>query len=117
MRVVVGGLGVACILLAGSCGTNASGRSIAVEASDTACVPEKTSLPAGKTTFAVHNTGKQVTELYVYDDGDRIVGEVENVGPGTTRSLVADLRAGHFTLACKPGQKGDGIRTEITVTA
>ena len=75
-----------------------------------------TDLSSGPTTFSVTNEGGDVTEVYVYGEGDRIMGEVENVGPGTTRDFTADLGAGTYEVACKPGQKGDGIRTTITVS-
>ena len=38
--------------------------------------------PAGNITFSVNNTGTKVTEFYLYGTGDRIMGEVENIGPG-----------------------------------
>ena len=46
-----------------------------------------TEAPSGKLTFDVTNDGSQVTEFYLYaDDGKRIVGEVENIGPGPHRA-------------------------------
>src|SRR5256885_9116704 len=87
-----------------------------VTASDTRCAVPKTSLPAGRHTFAVSNKGTKVTEFYVYAAGDRVVGEVENVTPGLRRTLVVDLPAGSYQAACKPGMVGDGIRTTLTVT-
>jgi uncharacterized cupredoxin-like copper-binding protein len=99
-----------------ACSTKSSKDTVAVTATDSACTPAKTELPAGKVTFAVTNKGGKVTELYVYGPGDRVIGEVENVGPGATRKLSANLTAGTYELACKPGQTGSGIRTKITVT-
>ena len=87
-----------------------------VTASDTRCAVPKTSLPAGRHTFAVSNKGTKVTEFYVYAAGDRVVGEVENITPGLRRTLVVDLAAGTYQAACKPGMVGDGIRTALTVT-
>ena len=101
-------------LLTAACG-GASGTKVGVEATDSACTPAKTRLTLGKTTFAVHNTGSKVTEMYVYAPGDKIKGEVEDIGPGTTRTLSVTLAAGKYQLACKPGQKGSGIRTDIEV--
>jgi iron uptake system component EfeO len=73
--------------------------------------------PAGTVTFKVKNTGSKVTEFYLYaEDGKRIVGEVENVGPGLTRDLVLTAAPGEYVSACKPGMEGDGIRGEFTVT-
>jgi iron uptake system component EfeO len=96
----------------------AAGR-VAVSASDRACRLDRTTLEAGSTTFAVRNTGSKVTELYVYGkQGDaftKIVSEVENIGPGTSRDLTVSLPAGSYEVACKPGQTGNGIRATITV--
>ena len=59
-----------------------------------------------------------MTEFYLLgEDGLRIVGEVENIGPGLTRDLVAARAApGKYFTACKPGMVGDGIRADFTVT-
>lgn len=106
------------LTLAAACGGGSASTkgAIAVTATDTACTPATTGLPAGKVKFAVSNKGTKVTEMYVYADGDKTVGEVENIGPGTTRVLTIDnLKAGHYQLACKPGQQGNGIRTDVHV--
>ena len=78
----------------------------------------RTRRPSGTLTFSVTNTGSKVTEFYLLaEDGLRIVGEVENIGPGLTRDLVVS-RAGRarYVTACKPGMTGDGIRADFTVT-
>jgi len=91
--------------------------SIAVAASDTACELSKAEAPAGKITFQVANRGSKVTEFYLYGTGDRIMGEVENVGPGLTRRLIVEVPdGGTYTTACKPGMVGDGLRAPFTVT-
>ena len=95
---------------------DAASGAIAVAASDSACSLSSTKLKAGPSTFKVTNKGSRVTEFYVYADGDRIMGEVENIGPGLTRNLVVDLEKGSYQGACKPGMVGDGIREKITVT-
>ena len=76
----------------------------------------RTDLTSGSTTFAVTNKGTEVTEVYVYGDDDKVMGEVENIGPGTSRDFTVDLSAGSYEVACKPGQVGTGIRTPITVS-
>jgi len=93
-----------------------SSGDLTVSASDSTCDVSQTDLKAGPSTFKVTNKGSKVTEFYVYADGDRIMGEVENVGPGLTRNLVVDLPKGTYQGACKPGMVGDGIRQKITVT-
>jgi iron uptake system component EfeO len=94
-----------------------SDGSIAVNASDTACEVAKAEAPAGKITFQIANRGTKVTEFYLYGTGDRIMGEVENIGPGLTRRLIVEAPdGGTYTTACKPGMVGDGIRAPFTVT-
>ncbi len=108
--------------LAGCGGDDSAGSStkVAVEAGDDSCTVSETDLEAGDLTFAVENTGNKVTEVYVYaeDDGafTKVVSEVENIGPGTSRDMDVDLAAGSYEVACKPGQSGDGIRQKIAVT-
>ena len=96
-------------------GSTASGD-LTVNASDSKCSVSASKLEAGPSTFKVTNKGNKVTEFYVYAEGDRIMGEVENVGPGLTRNLVVDLPKGTYEGACKPGMIGDGIRQTLTVS-
>jgi hypothetical protein len=124
-RSVLLPLAALALLLAacGSGGTTTDGASrpvVAVTASDSRCEVARTELTAGPVTFAATNQGSSVTEVYVYglDDGSytKVIGEVENIGPGTTRELDTTLAAGAYEVACKPGQTGDGIRTRIGVS-
>jgi iron uptake system component EfeO len=89
---------------------------VPVAASDDACDVASSELPAGTHQFQVTNSGSQVTEFYVYADGDRVMGEVENIAPGLTRELLVELPAGTYEAACKPGMVGDGIRSDLTIT-
>jgi iron uptake system component EfeO len=89
---------------------------IPVAASDDACEVEAAELEAGTHEFEVTNGGSKVTEFYVYAEGDRVMAEVENIAPGLTRQLLAELPAGDYETVCKPGMVGDGIRNPLTVT-
>ena len=89
---------------------------IPVAATDDACDVATGELPAGTHQFQVTNSGNQVTEFYVYAEGDRVMGEVENIAPGLTRELLVELPAGDYEATCKPGMVGDGIRNALTVT-
>jgi iron uptake system component EfeO len=97
-------------------GDDAAGGPIKVTASEDGCKLGKTELAAGTHTFEVRNSGSQVTEFYVYAPGDRIMGEVENIGPGLSRKLIVELQAGKYEGACKPGMTGKGIREALTIT-
>jgi iron uptake system component EfeO len=117
-RTLLPALGVV-LLVAGCGGQPAGGKpgAITVDAGDTSCKLSATSAQAGTIRFDITNTGSQVTEFYLYGEGDRIVSEVENIGPGLTRQLVVEVpNGGKYTTACKPGMQGDGIRGEFTVT-
>lgn len=95
----------------------ADDATITVTATDTTCDVSATSGETGNTTFSITNNGSKVTEFYVYGAGDRVMGEVENVGPGLTRQLIVNLaEPGTYHTACKPGMVGDGIRSEFVVT-
>lgn len=94
---------------------------ITVIAADNTCDISTRKVKPGPTNFNVSNKGSDVTEVYVYgkegDSFSKIVAEVENIGPGTSRSMTADLVAGNYEVACKPGQTGKGVRVGLTVTA
>ncbi|MCZ7376763.1 iron uptake system protein EfeO [Micromonospora sp. WMMC250] len=94
----------------------AAGSAIVVKASDTACEVGTTDLDAGTATFKITNSGAKVTEFYVYADGDRVMGEVENIAPGLSRELHVELPAGTYQTACKPGMSGKGIRGALKVS-
>ncbi len=96
--------------------TPATGKTMSITSTDSACDLSKSDLIAGRQTFQVENKGSQTTEVYVYAAGDRIMGEVENIGPQVKRDLNVDLQAGKYDVACKPGMTGSGIRKTITVT-
>lgn len=89
---------------------------VAVTASESECKLSRGEVKAGTSTFAVTNRGSKVTEFYVYAEGDRVMGEVENIGPGLKRDLIVELTAGKYQTACKPGMVGSGIRGDLTVS-
>lgn len=99
-------------------GTSSGGddRTVTVTSKDDACEVSSDEVPAGTVTFKVTNSGSKVTEFYLLgEDGLRIVGEVENIGPQLSRDLVVNVPEGAYSTACKPGMTGDGIRADFTV--
>jgi uncharacterized cupredoxin-like copper-binding protein len=118
---------VALCLAVTGCGTSSEKGStgekqrVTVTAGDTTCALSRDRFEAGDIELWVANEGKDVTEVYVYAKGDsgkfdKVVGEVENIAPGTDREFEVEVGGGDYEVACKPGQKGDGIRTEIEVS-
>ena len=122
--VVACALALPVSMLLGACSLTESNKTndqgsgpITVTSSDKACTLSRARTGSGKVSFKVKNTGSKVTEFYLYAaDGKRIVGEVENVGPGLSRDLVISATPGTYVTACKPGMKGAGIRGKLTVT-
>ncbi|WP_078310109.1 MULTISPECIES: iron uptake system protein EfeO [unclassified Mycobacterium] len=98
-------------------GAAGAGQEITVTATDTSCEVSKTEAATGPVTFQVTNNGSKVTEFYVYDKGDRALGEVENIGSGINRKLIVQFtEPGTYQTACKPGMIGDGIRGDFKIT-
>jgi len=120
--LLTAGAAVALLALAGcvpnnTASTDAAGA-ITVDSSADDCAVSASTATSGTLTFSVTNSGDQVTEFYLLaDDGLRIVGEVENVGPGISRDLVVQAQPGDYFTVCKPGMVGDGIgRAAFTVS-
>lgn len=119
----LGLLGLLAVPLA-SCATDAAPAAeteggdgtVVVTATDDACEASTTDLAAGVSTFAITNAGTRVTEVYLYE-GERVVTEKEDIGPGTSYDLTVDLDEGTYELACKPGMVGEGIRQDLVVSA
>ncbi|MFI7300053.1 iron uptake system protein EfeO [Streptomyces sp. NPDC050121] len=91
-------------------------RVISVTATDSSCETSKKEISAGHVELAIENKGSKVTEVYLLFPDDRVVSERENIGPGTKQRVTAEVKAGAYRIACKPGMKGDGIRQDLKVT-
>lgn len=89
---------------------------LSVVSTDAECKVSAAEGPSGTLTFSVKNEGTKITEFYLLaEDGLRIIGEVENIGPALTRDLVLKAAPGKYFTACKPGMVGNGIRNAFTV--
>jgi iron uptake system component EfeO len=101
----------------GNSGNQSAPAEVTVTASDSACELSGTEGATGANTFVITNNGSKVTEFYVYGEGERVMGEVENISPGLQRKLIVQLgQPGTYQTACKPGMVGDGIRGDFKVT-
>ena len=112
---------LALVVLTAACGGSEDGGTaptdvVPVAATDDACEVQAGDLEAGTHEFVVTNGGSATTEFYVYAEGDRVMAEVENIAPGLSRKLLAELPAGTYEAVCKPGMAGEGIRQQLTVT-
>lgn len=117
----LGVLSVAALLLTGctdNTKTASADGAITVTESDTECSVGTATAPAGQLTFKITNNGQKTNEFEVLAaDGLRILGELENIGTGTTRELTVRVdEPGEYLVACVPGQVGAGMRQAFTVT-
>lgn len=91
-------------------GSKSSGSTVNVSASDSACDLSASTAASGPVAFTITNSGSDVTEFEILaEDKVRIVGEKENIGPGTSPTYVAQLEPGTYYTGCKPGMVGTGI--------
>jgi len=107
-----------CVANAPAASDDADATALTVDSSASDCAISASEAPSGNVSFSIENTGDQVTEFYLLaDDELRIVGEVENIGPGISRDLVVQVKPGDYYTVCKPGMIGDGIgKAAFTVT-
>lgn len=100
-----------------ACGSSedvpADATKIVFKLTDAGCKPPKASVPAGPIVFELENAGtSKVTEMELME-GDKVLGEEENVTDGLSGSFSVTLGAGEYTIYC-PG--GSDERGALTVT-
>ncbi|MBN9178913.1 MAG: peptidase M75 family protein [Microbacterium sp.] len=118
--LAVTALAVTVVALAGCVAKDAAttADALTVTSDDNTCGVSAAGASSGTLAFNVNNSGTQVTEFYLLaSDGLRIVGEIENIAPGATRTLTVIAQPGDYLTVCKPGMVGEGIgRAAFTVT-
>ena len=88
----------------------AASGALTVTSTDTTCDVSAATATSGTLTFDVTNSSSDVSEFYLLtSDGLRIVGEVENIAPGASRSLTVVAQPGDYYTLCKPGMVGEGV--------
>lgn len=93
--------------------------------------PSSTKLQSGKVEFDVKNTGKVAHEFVVIDTdkdasslghGSRVsekgnIGETGNLKPGQSKTLVLNLRKGHYAVICNDrGHYMAGMHKDVQVS-
>lgn len=112
--------GLAALALSGCVVNDAATKAdaLTVDATDSTCAVAAAEATSGTVAFDITNSGSEVTEFYLLaEDGLRIVGEVENIAPGASRSLTVTAQPGNYYTLCKPGMVGSGVgRAAFSVT-
>lgn len=114
--LAVVGVSVALGGCAGSADVAETNFSVTSTASE--CAVSDSTASSGKITFDVKNDGDQSSDFYLLaDDGRRVVAEVANVAPSSSRELTLVVQPGKYFTLCKPGTAGEGVgRSPFTVT-
>lgn len=108
---LAGALGLAAAALTACAAKNAdASNQVSVTSTDSECAVSAAGATSGTLNFDVKNTSSQVSEFYLLaEDGLRIIGEVENIAPGASRTLTLVAQPGNYFTLCKPGMIGDGV--------
>ncbi|CAK9885178.1 MAG: Iron uptake system component EfeO [Candidatus Erwinia impunctatus] len=72
---------------------------VKVEVTDKQCEPMTLTVKTGKTQFIVHNKSQKALEWEILK-GVMVVEERENIAPGFTQKLTANLEAGEYEMTC-----------------
>ena len=84
---------------------------MAFELTDAGCEPHAAKAPAGPIAFEIENAGtSKVTEMEIME-GDKVLGEEEDIDEGLSGSFSATLAAGEYTVYCPGGSDEKGTLT------
>ncbi|AKJ08868.1 iron transporter [Streptomyces incarnatus] len=91
---------------------------VVIEVSESHCGRGWTRPGPGVRTFDLHNTSDGAAEVYLEDPGSQAVyGEVEGIGPGTTRQLTVRLGKGTYAFKCVPDDADAVTGPTVHITA
>lgn len=86
---------------------------VKITVNDKQCDPMALTVPAGKTQFVVHNASQKGLEWEILK-GVMVVEERENIAPGFTQKMTANLEPGEYDMTCGLLSNPKG---KLTVTA
>ena len=100
---------------AAACGSSddppAGAKTVALELTDAGCSPATANAPAGPIHFQIENAGTaKVTEMEIME-GDKILGERENITEGLSSDFTLTLEKGSYTIYCPGGSDERGTLT------
>ena len=108
---------VALLTACGGGGSQPAG-SIAVKMTEFSYSPDTVSVPAGKVTFWLVNSGSAAHDLIIRDGNNNRVAASELIQAGNSEAFTVDnLAAGQYTFFCdQPGHEQSGMKGKLTVT-
>jgi iron uptake system component EfeO len=116
-KLLCAGASLLLVFFVSACGSSEDpppgAKKLSFELTDEGCLPHQASAPTGPIAVEAENTGSsKVTEIEVME-GEKILGEKENLSDGLSGSFSLTLDPGEYTIYC-PG--GDDERGTLTVT-
>jgi iron uptake system component EfeO len=98
-----------------ACGSSedppANAKKMAFRLTDEGCEPHDATAPAGPIAVEIENAGtSKVTEMEIME-GEKVLGEEENITDGLDGSFSATLEAGKYTIYCPGGSDERGTLT------
>ena len=132
LLVIIAAAAAVGMAVASAATSSARATTVPVKLREYKVIVSKPSAPTGKVTFVITNTGKKSHEFVVIKTpkpasqllkpgGTRAeetgtVDEVENVPPGTTKTLTLTLGKSHYALLCnRPGHYARGQYSNFVV--
>jgi len=93
----------------------AKSQSVPVKLTADGC-PKLITVKPGSVTFKVTNDGADNVSEFEVMKGSKILGEVENIAPGLSRSFTMKLKAGDYVTYCPGGDTREkGVLTVAAV--
>jgi iron uptake system component EfeO len=106
---------VAVLVLAAPAG--AAKQTVAVKITSDGC-PKPITVKPGSVTFKVTNDDADNVSEFEIMKGGKILGEVENIAPGLSRSFTMKLKAGDYITYCPGGDTREkGVLTVAAARA
>ena len=96
---------------------SSSGTARTVTITGSACAPGFGALSAGQQEFTVVNKSGRGGEIYLIRTTDGgVIGEIEGLGPGTQRSMPANLPAGEYAWRCEMSGAPEQLSATVAAT-
>ncbi len=119
-KVLILGIGLSLLFLMTSCTKAAEASTVRVTANEWSLMPDSSSVRAGQVTFETLNQGRAGHEVVVLKTAlaadalkvkangaevdeigsGQIIGELEDIGAGQTKSMTLILAPGRYVLVC-----------------